>query len=78
MADDRMKDDLHRDMGSTGEGKDYDKGQQTPGRNPSTGGQQGQGQQGQGGQQGGLREPRDMEDDDDDLDTGKKRGGQDR
>ena len=66
MADDRMKDDLQRDMGSTGEGKDYDQGQQTPGRNPST-----------GGQQGGQKQPRDMEDDDD-LDTGQKRGGQDR
>jgi hypothetical protein len=77
MADDRMKEDnLERNMGGTsGEGRDsdFDKSQQTPGRNPSSGQKGGQ-QSGQGGQQ---REPLGM-DDEEDLDAGgaSKRGGQ--
>lgn len=77
MADDRMKDDnLERNMGGTrGEGgdRDFDQGQQSPGRNPSSGQKGGQ-QSGQGGQQ---REPLGM-DDDEDMDTGGagNRGGQ--
>ncbi len=73
MADDRMKDDDLRNMGNAGEGQDFGKGQQTPGRNP------------QGGQQtGGQPGNRNVDDDDfdtgkrKDFDTGKQTGTQDR
>ena len=67
MADDRMKDDDLRNMGKTGEGQDFGKGQQTPGRNPQDDQQTG------GQQRGGQRNP-----DDEDLDTGKQTGTQNR
>ena len=70
MADDRMKDDDLRNMGDKGQGQDYGKGQgqgqQTPGRNP------------QGGQQGQPGGKRSLEEDDQDLDTGKQSGSQNR
>lgn len=76
MADDRMKhDDQQRKMGSKGEGQDYS--QQTPGRSGQQGGQQAGGQQ-QGGQKRNLNE------DDDDFNTGGagqkggEKGGQNR
>ena len=61
MADDRMKDDDLRNMGNAGEGQDFGKGQQTPGRNPE-GGQQ------TGGQTGGKRNL----DEDDDFGGGRQ------
>lgn len=69
MADDRMKnDDLRHNMGSTGEGQDYDQGmgRKTPGRSQQGGQQSGQqGGQHTGGQQGGQQKnPRNLEDDD--------------
>ena len=69
MADDRMKDDDLRNMGDKGQGQDYGKGQgqQTPGRNPQGGQPQGQ----TGGQRG-------LDEDDQDLDTGKQSGTQNR
>lgn len=81
MADDRMKKDDLRNMG-TGQGQDEEygqgqqgKGQQSPGRNPQ-GGQQ-------GGQQGGERRP--MTDEDEAEfgggttgQRGQNRGGQNR
>jgi hypothetical protein len=77
MADDRMKDDDLRNMGTggkgqgQGEGQDYGKGQQTPGRNPQ-GGQQ-------GGQTGGKRGLDDDEfDSGQNIDTGKQSGTQNR
>ena len=75
MADDRMKDDDLRNMGKAGEGQDFGKGQQTPGRNP-------QGDQQTGGQTGGKRN---LDDDDEfntgggkDFNTGKQTGTQNR
>ena len=65
MADDRMKDDdLQRNMGRTGEGQDFGKGQQTPGRNPQDDQQTG------GQQRGGQTRIHD----DDDFDAGKQPG----
>ena len=78
MADDRMKDDDLRNMGTGGKGQgqgygqDQGQGQQTPGRNPQ-GGQQ------TGGQTGGQRG---IDDDEleggQDLNTGKQPGSQNR
>ena len=71
MADDRMKNDDLRNVGDKGQGQDYGKGQgqgqQTPGRNPQGGQQQGQ----PGGQRG-------LDDEDQDLNTGKQSGTQNR
>lgn len=69
MADDRMKnDDPQRNMGAGGrEGQDWDKGQQTPGRNPK------------GDQQGGQRnEPLNPNDEAEEFGGSKtgQRGGQ--
>jgi len=84
MADDRMKnDDVQRNMGTKDE---QDFGRQSPGRSGQAGQQGGQhsggqhgGQQGgqQGGQFGGQKGARNM-DDDEDFDTGKSSGGQNR
>jgi single-strand DNA-binding protein len=92
MADDRMKNDDLRNM--KGEDQDFGKGQQSPGRNPQggqqQGGQHGGQQQGgqygggqQGGQQGGQRKPMN-EDDEAEFgggttgQRGQSRGGQNR
>ena len=90
MADDRMKnDDRKKNMG-TGDREDqgFGQGQQTPGRNPQggqqEGGQFGQGQPGQQGQQGGQRNKPMNEDDDENEfsggsgQRGQSRGGQNR
>ena len=79
MADDRMKnDDVQRNMGTK---DDQDFGRQSPGRS-GQGGQQGQqgGQHAgaqQGGQHGGQKGMGNL-DDDEEFDTGKSSGGQNR
>ena len=85
MADDRMKkDDVQRNMGTKDE---QDFGRQSPGRSGQAGQQGGQhsgGQQGgqhggqQGGQFGGGQKGARNMDDDEDFDTGKSSGGQNR
>jgi len=84
MADDRMKnDDLQRNMGKTGAGEGQDYGQQSPGRSGQggqehAGGQQGAGKQ-TGGQYGtGQKGSKNMEDEDLDINTPGKTGGQTR
>ena len=72
MADDRMKDDMQRNMGTGGrDDQDFGKGQQqqTPGRNPQ------EGQQGQPGQQGGQRKDPLNKEDDEEFGGGGQRGG---
>ena len=79
MADHRMKnDDLQRNMGKAGEGQDY--GKQSPGRSGQehAGGQQGAGKQ-TGDQHGaGQKGSRNMDDEDLDISTPGKTGGQTR
>ena len=77
MADDRMKKDEQRNMGTGGEGQNWSQGQggqQTPGRNPK--GDQQSGQFGQ--QQGGQKKDNLNMDDDDEFGGGTsgQRGGQ--
>ena len=55
MAQDRMNDDLNRNMGQAGQKDDQEFGQQSPGRNP----QQGQ----QAGQMGGGQKKNQLDDD---------------
>ena len=75
MADDRMKNDDQRNMGSAGQDKDQDFGQQSPGRSGQQGGQQAGGHGGsqQKSNYGSGQIERDMEDDD--LGAGNAQGG---
>ena len=82
MADDRMKnDDLQRNMGKAGAGEGQDFGQQSPGRSGQggqhAGGHQGAGKQ-TGGQYGSGQKGSKMDDEDLDLGTPGKTGGQTR